>query len=414
MPRSNASDDEYEPSPGRDAQQSDRVIQNMPYDEALELSQESEASSLADGKPSPKPYAGAKGDAGAKSVTRSSPPKGNRVMHNNPFDEACDLEDSENSVLTTEEAPSPKRPQPSAFVKQHLSPDQPERPLAARPSPKQKSPQAGLGMMKPSPKQSMTMQSSSDEEDDDEEDDDEEDDEPATKQPPSEIEGAYNAEDYADLNVSADVRDLFQYIGRYAAHEVELESTLKCFVPDYIPAVGEMDAFLKVPRPDDRADLLGLQVLDEPAAAQSDATVLELQLRAVSKKQHGDVAVRSIENAAKNPQEIDRWIKSIEDLHRSKPPPQVHYRKAMPDIDALMEEWEPEFEELLKTTPLPDEHLEGTIAEFAKIACGLLDVPVYDSIVESLHVLFSVYLEFTENVHFQQQVPAETAQVMTN
>lgn len=34
------------------------------------------------------------------------------------------------------------------------------------------------------------------------------------------------------------------------------------------------------------------QVLDEPAADQSDATVLELQLRAISKKQHGDVAVR--------------------------------------------------------------------------------------------------------------------------
>lgn len=34
------------------------------------------------------------------------------------------------------------------------------------------------------------------------------------------------------------------------------------------------------------------QVLDEPAAVQSDATVLELQLRAISKKHHGDVAVR--------------------------------------------------------------------------------------------------------------------------
>ena len=258
----------------------------------------------------------------------------------------------------------------------------------------------------------MAQQSSSS--DDDDEDEEEDDEDPPQKQAPTEVEGAYNPDDYADLNVSADVRDLFQYIGRYAAHEVELESTLKCFVPDYIPAVGEMDAFLKVPRPDGQKDNLGLQVLDEPAAAQSDATVLELQLRAVSKKQHGDVAVRSIENAAKNPQEIDRWIKAIEDLHRSKPPPQVHYRKAMPDIDKLMEEWEPEFEELLKTTPLPDENLEVTLAEFAKIACGLLDVPVYDSIVESLHVLFSVYLEFTENVHFQQQVPADGPQVMTN
>ena len=45
-------------------------------------------------------------------------------------------------------------------------------------------------------------------------------------------------------------------------------------------------------RPDGVGDELGLRVLDEPAANQSDATVLELQLRAVSKKQHGgDVTV---------------------------------------------------------------------------------------------------------------------------
>ena len=101
MPRSTASDDEHEPSPGRRGGGGD-VIQNMPYDEALELSQESEASSLADGKPSPKAYAGAKGsDAGAKGgapspKARGAPAsKGNAVFTNNPFDEAEDLDDSE-------------------------------------------------------------------------------------------------------------------------------------------------------------------------------------------------------------------------------------------------------------------------------------------------------------------------------
>jgi hypothetical protein len=113
MPRSTASDDEYEPSPGRRGGGGD-VIQNMPYDEALELSQESEASSLADGKPSPKAYAGAKGsDAGAKGgapspKARGAPAsKGNAVFHNNPFDEAEDLDDSANSVSTTEEKQQP-------------------------------------------------------------------------------------------------------------------------------------------------------------------------------------------------------------------------------------------------------------------------------------------------------------------
>lgn len=48
------------------------------------------------------------------------------------------------------------------------------------------------------------------------------------------------------MNVTPEIRDLFQHIERYKPHEVELESTLKCFIPEYIPAIGEMDAFIKV------------------------------------------------------------------------------------------------------------------------------------------------------------------------
>lgn len=71
---------------------------------------------------------------------------------------------------------------------------------------------------------------------------------------------AYDPADYAHLNVSAEIKDLFQYIGRYKAHEVDLDTSLRCFVPDYIPAVGDMDAFLKVPRPDNNPDELGFKV----------------------------------------------------------------------------------------------------------------------------------------------------------
>jgi hypothetical protein len=42
------------------------------------------------------------------------------------------------------------------------------------------------------------------------------------------------------------VRELFEYIPRYKPHNVELDTRLKCFIPDYIPAVGEIDPFLKV------------------------------------------------------------------------------------------------------------------------------------------------------------------------
>ena len=81
---------------------------------------------------------------------------------------------------------------------------------------------------------------------------------------------------------------------------------------------------IQVPRPDKKDEDLGLKFLDEPSSSQSDPTVLELQLRAMSKKlQYGDVVVRSIDNASKNPIAIEKWIQNISDLHRSKPPPQV-------------------------------------------------------------------------------------------
>ena len=61
--------------------------------------------------------------------------------------------------------------------------------------------------------------------------------------------GAYDPKDMAHLQVSAEIRELFQYIQRYKPHDVELDTSLKCFIPDYIPSVGQIDAFLKVPRP---------------------------------------------------------------------------------------------------------------------------------------------------------------------
>ena len=51
----------------------------------------------------------------------------------------------------------------------------------------------------------------------------------------------YDPKEYANLDVSPDIAELFAYILRYKPHEVELETSLKCFIPDYIPAVGEMD-----------------------------------------------------------------------------------------------------------------------------------------------------------------------------
>lgn len=77
---------------------------------------------------------------------------------------------------------------------------------------------------------------------------------------------------------------------RYTPQHLNLDYKFKPFIPDYIPAVGDIDAFLKVVPPErmilggESADFsnLGLIVLDEPAANQSDSALLHLQLRAVT------------------------------------------------------------------------------------------------------------------------------------
>jgi len=78
------------------------------------------------------------------------------------------------------------------------------------------------------------------------------------------------------LKVDKDVKELFEYINRFKPQNIELESTFKPFIPDYIPAVGEVDAFLKMPKPDNKEEDLGITVLDEPALNPSDARILEM------------------------------------------------------------------------------------------------------------------------------------------
>lgn len=246
---------------------------------------------------------------------------------------------------------------------------------------------------------------------DDAADDDEDEDSDEHDDSYDNIEGAYNPKDYDSLHVTAEIRDLFQYIDRYKPTEMELETPLRCFIPDYLPAIGELDAFIKVPRPDKNEDGLGLRHLDEPSSNQSDPTVLELQLRAKSKKmQYGDVAVRSIENADKNPSKIDKWVQDIEDLHRTKPPPQVHYKHNMPDIDRLMEVWPEEFEAKLENSMLPSPDLDLSLGEYTKALCTILDIPVFENPIESLHLLFTLFIDCRNNHHFQQRLQGEGKQ----
>ncbi|KAL3319147.1 TBC1 domain member 31 [Cichlidogyrus casuarinus] len=95
-----------------------------------------------------------------------------------------------------------------------------------------------------------------------------------------------------------EIENLLAYIDRYAPQHIELETVLKPFIPEYIASVGDIDAFIKVPRPDGKPDDLGLKPIN----------------------------VKSVKNADKDVKTIDKWVKSISDLHKSKPAPTEHAR----------------------------------------------------------------------------------------
>ena len=74
---------------------------------------------------------------------------------------------------------------------------------------------------------------------------------------------------------------------------------------------------------------------------------------------------------------MEKWIRDISDLHRSKPAPTVHYQKSMPDIDSLMQEWPADLEDLLKLTDIPLSDLSADLSTHVDIVCSLLDIPRY-------------------------------------
>jgi len=258
-------------------------------------------------------------------------------------------------------------------------------------------------------------ESSSSDSDDDDDDDDQEDGEMDPGEGVMEpqggggvpIEGGYDPKDFEGLDCDDEIKELFSYISRYTAHNIELEHTLKPFIPDFIPAVGDIDAFLKIPKPDGKVDDTGLTNLGEPCLVQSDPTIIEMELRAVTKKADLHVqSVSSILDAQHNVPLIKKWIESVEELHTTKPATEVVYKHPMPDIEALMQVWPSKFEEALEQMPLPPADLDCSLDEYARVICAMFDIPCRDTTIPSLHVLFTLFSEFNQNQHFNQEMAA--------
>lgn len=95
---------------------------------------------------------------------------------------------------------------------------------------------------------------------------------------------------------------------------------------------------------------LGLIVLDEPAAVQSDSTIIELRLQQLTKRGgfESEEPIKKLSRAENNKHQIEKWISNVKEVRKIKAPDRVYYTKTMPNIEHLMQEWNPEMEKCIK------------------------------------------------------------------
>lgn len=195
-----------------------------------------------------------------------------------------------------------------------------------------------------------------------------------------------------------------QLFFRYSPPKIEIKYQLMPFIPDYIPAVGDVDAFIKPIPPEpftedsklpEFLDKLGLEVLDEPCGEQSDPSLMMMKLRAASTSSTRMPAPPP--SISKSPKDVEKWISEIQALHANQPYPMVAHNRHSPDIDLLMTEWPTKMEHILNSVGFPSAELDCSLKFYIELMCGLLDIPLPKSnnqvdYLDALNTLFNLYL----------------------
>lgn len=148
--------------------------------------------------------------------------------------------------------------------------------------------------------------------------------------------------------------------------------------------------------------------LIRPALNLSKRSYLDLLIREFFKGRvkEDQKEIHSIANSHKNPKQVLGWVADVEEIHKRRVPPSVFYSKKMPEIDTLMQAWDPDFEAALGKVRLGESSVPMSTEALARVACSLFDIPVHETtdnknLVQSLHVLFTLYASFCANDHFQ-------------
>lgn len=232
----------------------------------------------------------------------------------------------------------------------------------------------------------------------------------------------FNPKFYENIEAPSEVKELFQYITRFSPQRVNIDYKLKIFVPDFIPSVGDIDAFLKVSSPPfineekkkvlaDHIKKLGLEVsshqrvtipfllylpwfqtLDEPCGDQSDRVLLQMKMRSIFTK-----PLETPSAIAKSSKDVDRWITEMQALKASQSVQNINSLRSAVNIDNLMSEWPEEIEKMLDTVGFPSANLDCSLSRYIEIICNIFDIPVQESngqagYIQALYNLFNLYL----------------------
>ena len=127
---------------------------------------------------------------------------------------------------------------------------------------------------------------------------------------------------------------------------------------------------------------------------------------------------------------IDEWVATVKQQNYQRVSSVVYYDEAMPSLDDLLaarEGWSQEFLEEALTThnntttsstssssgATIDPDLDLTFEEYAEVICALLGVPIYKgkdgktskrSLIQSLHLAMSLYIEVDQGQHTAEQI----------
>ena len=197
-----------------------------------------------------------------------------------------------------------------------------------------------------------------------------------------------------------------------------LQTPLQPFQPDFQPSVGNLDVMVRPPLPDGRCDGAGMGWVDEQGPTPSDAALLELTLRAASRRAGScssmaeSSPVRRIEHA-RVAREVGRWVAAVASVRAGAVPggdracfagggtvpPNLSAQQPL-DTESLLGEWPSAVQAALREEALPGADIDLPLTDYGRVACALLDNgidPTAGGTVHALHKLFSIYLDAREH-----------------